>query len=117
MSPPPPKRYCLHSTCRSARHHGPEERHRYIHCRENFTFVLHADEGEIALDETHCMKPVYCRPKIRQQTLFNMNIYSKVGNSPSVAAYPSIVRYVNKTVTTTTKVLAPSEYGNPAPGK
>ncbi|XP_069704892.1 uncharacterized protein [Periplaneta americana] len=31
-------------------------------------------------------------------------------------AYPSTVRYVNKTVTTTTKVLTPPEDANPAPG-
>jgi hypothetical protein len=34
-----------------------------------------------------------------------------------VAAYPSTVRYVNKTVTTTSKVQTPSEDANPAPGK
>jgi hypothetical protein len=35
----------------------------------------------------------------------------------SVAAYPSTVRYVNKTVTATSKVQSRLEDGNPAPGK
>jgi len=38
-------------------------------------------------------------------------------NRVLVTAYPSTVRYVNKTITTSTKVLAPAEESNPAPGK
>ena len=34
-----------------------------------------------------------------------------------VTAYPSTVRYVNKTITTSTKVQTTTEEANPAPGK
>jgi hypothetical protein len=65
--------------------------------------------------------PYYVNGKYRSHLCMPRKTLSDTVMCPShcvlVTAYPSTVRYVNRTITTSTKVLSPTEDANPAPGK